>query len=683
MDSDTEGIIIGIVIFALLAIFVAAVIAGWYLSDKPTNAPIPLSSPGGFLSPCTTNPCNTGLACDGSTFVCKLIAGAPCDDFTDCANGLVCSGLCATGATGGLNQLCPCNPGFLCTQQEGGLTLCKGGGGTPCQNNTDCASELCQSNGVCAAGSPNAFPCTSDSQCGSQNCSNGFCQNNGIVTGTLGAACANSSCVTFTGASCNSTPTEPLSCQCINGPGQPGTCVAATQGIISICSTLRACATDLVCFDMFAQGCDSGDTGCLCLFPYTDANTLATGSNCIAGMSPVGSECFNSNALGCDSGGMCAASVCGGAPVLAVYRFGRPDISNLRTNYVGATNTTIAPIPGPSGNISPHKLFSESAGNIDTIYLVDNLQGLLSLQYNPIAMSVVTPWTVLIPHTTTATTGGVTTTKTLIDAGYNGTNFLIAFDEVVTGGGRNDTVYIGTGPTNLVPFNVQSGPGITGTQYTTDGVALSIDYIDISRANDVSPGNDALISVNGTVYIKQSAEPRYSIGVIQGGPMNGNTMTGVTGPARFYFDNTENPSGTGPAICPQTGNSNNPIACPSYYNVSFVAPFRGFGGGSYDQVMQFSGNVAGIADPIDRFEETVHVQYRVFDYSIYSPVPGGMLQAGIIMLTSAFLNGTFIDNMVVLSLGGNTTPVPYRISPTSRSVASANAFYVISLSSCT
>lgn len=77
------------------------------------------------------------------------------------------------------------------------------------------------------------------------------------------------------------------------------------------------------------------------------------------------------------------------------------------------------------------------------------------------------------------------------------------------------------------------------------------------------------------------------------------------------------------------------------------------------------------------------VQYRVFDYSIYSPNPGGMPLANVTMLTQAFQGGTFIDNVVAVSQGGNTTPLPYKISTTSRSVASANAFYVLSIGSCT
>lgn len=703
-DDSTIGIIIGIVIFIVLVILIAAAIIGWAIADRPApTPPQPLNQLGLFLSDCTTAGCNEDLICDGTTFTCKLSSGATCTDFTDCATGLICSGICATGATGGLNQLCPCNPGYLCVPQTSGLTICKGGGGTFCQNNIDCASGLCQSN-VCAAGAPNSFPCKMNSQCASNNCSVGFCQNPGVVSGAPGSACA--ACgVGFTGASCTTSREHPVSCQCLGGQGVPGTCLAATQGIISVCSEFRACSTDLQCLDFEAMTCQdngtggTGTTGCICVFPYDDPNVTAVGSSCIPGMSSATGtqECFNNNGLGCDIGGMCSSLSCGGPPVLAFYRFSRDNI-NLRTIYMGALSTSImAGVTGITGLIQPHKMFATSNGDVDTIYLVDNLQGLLSIQFNPISETVVTPWNQIIPHTSTTVFGNTTTTKTLIDAGYNGSNFIVAFDETVvisgTGGSttQNDTVYIGTSLTSLSPFNVQSGSGLTGTQYTTSGSPLSIDYIDISPPNDYpgqgGQGGDVLISFNGTIYVKQNNQTQYSLGVIAGGPMHGQNMTGLTGPARFYYDNMENPAGTGPIVCPEDGtaDTSDRVQCPSYLNISFVGPFRGFGGGVYDQVVQFSGNIAGIADPIDRFENTpFHVQYRVFDYSIYSPLglTGGMPQSGMITLTNAYSNGQLIDNIVVVSYGGNTTPLPYKISNTARSVATFNSFYILSIGSC-
>lgn len=679
---DTGSTIVGIAILIVISIFIIAVIVGFYLSDQPSNNAAIQTTSGNFLSACTTTPCSDGLICDPSSFICKLGTGALCSDFSDCATGLICSGICTTGPTGGLNQLCPCDQGFICTGQVTGPTICKGASGTTCQSGIDCASGDCLSNGTCARGSPNSFPCSSNIQCASLNCNNGFCQNPGIITGTLGAACEGT-CVSFgnvVGAGCSGSIQQPLTCQCSMGTGAPGICGTANQGILSPCSLSRACSDELICYNPSAIMCGSGDTGCLCTFTYTDPNVVTAGVECIGGMSkrPGSSTCFNANGLGCDVGGLCANSSCGGSSVLGVYQFSRISIPNLGPDFLGATTTSIlAGTSGPSGLIQPHKLFATSNQNVDVIYLVDNLQGFWFLQYNPITKTILTPWMQIIPHTTT--TGN--TTRTLIDVGYNGTNFLVAFNETVAGVGQNDTVYIGTSPLALTPFNVQPGSGITGTQYTITGTPLSIEYIDISPANDVSPGNDALISINGTIYVKQSTQTSYSIGVIQGGPMNGTAMTGLTGPAYFYFDNTANRSATGPPMCPATS-PNNPVQCPSYNNIAFVGPFDGI----YDQVLQFSGNIAGVADPTDRLTVATEVQYRVFDYSIYSPKgtgpTAGMPNSSYVMLTEAYQGSNFIDNIVNVSQGGTTTPIPYRISTTSRSVVTRNAVYVLSIASC-
>ena len=690
MDDE---VIIGIIIIIVLAIFIVAVIIGFYLSDQTTNlSGLVATQTGLFLSACTTTSCSSGFVCDGNTFVCRLPAGALCNDATDCVTGLICSGLCATGATGGLNQLCPCNPGFLCTVQNNRLTICKGAGGTSCQLDSDCASDICLDNNTCAAGDPNSFPCTTNAQCASNNCNNGFCQTEGITTGTIGAACAGA-CVGFVGAVCNSTVTNPLVCECISGTGEPGTCVTVTQGILSSCSTLSACTEDLICLATIGQTgqtCGTGTTGCICVFPYIDPNSLATGGVCINGMSPIISlnKCFNNNGLGCDSGGMCVNQACGGSSVLATYLFQSRNVPNLRTDYTGATTTNIrAATSGPPGLISPHKLFATSSGDVDTIYLVDNLQGLMTIQYNPISMSIISPWTQLIPHQTITMINPTTTSvRNLIDVGYNGTSFLVAFDETVTGTGgsaQNDTVYIGPTPGLLSPFNFQPGSGLTGTQYTTTDVPLSILYIDISSPNDASVGNDVLISFNGTIHIKQSTQTKYSVGIIEGGPSNGMPMTGLTGPARFYFDNTENAGATGTPVCPSTG-QDVPIRCASYQNVSFVGRFDSIGPtgttGTLNQVLQYSGNIAGTAAPNDRFDG---VQYAVYDYSIYSVPPGGMPRAGTVILAQASLGSTIIDNVVAATFGGSTTLFPYKVGMTSRSVATANAFYIISIGSCT
>jgi hypothetical protein len=675
-----DGAIIGTAIFLLLTIFIITVALGWGYSTRGKSG-VDNVKTGMFLSPCTTTKCNTGLGCDGNTFTCKLGTGLPCSDASDCVTGLICSGLCVTGPVGGFNQYCPCDSGFLCVQERDGSRICKVGGGGICTSDSDCASDFCV-NSICASGAPNSYPCTQNSTCATQNCNNGFCQSFGVITGVIGSACAGD-CVGFTGAICN----NPLKCECLNGTGIPGTCVAVTQGILSPCSDVAACAGNLVCYQSTGGICPSNQSSCLCAFNYDNPNTQVTGSNCIGGMSPVGNVCYNNNGLGCDSGSQCINSQCGSSSVLAYYRFSNDSIPNLGAQFQGALNTSVLSTLGPSGTISPYKLLSTSTGTIDTIYVVDHIQGLLSMEFDASTETIVSTWTQLIPYYTKTTVGtGTTVEKTLIDVGYNGTTFIVGFNEIVTVGStsqQNDTVYSGSSVNALSPFNFQMGSGLTGTQYTSNGSPLNIDYIDISPPNDISAGGDALISINGTIYVKSSADDNYDIGVIAGGTRNGELMTGLTGPARFYFDVIVNLGGTGPPVCPGHGTQNNSIQCPSVKNISFVGQFNTLGPTGIQtipQILQFSGNIAGIGFPFDRFGS---VDYKVFDYSIYSSTPSGMRNAGIIMLADAYNGPTFIDTVVAITSTGSTTIVPYRVSNTSRSVVTRNAFYVISIGSCT
>lgn len=685
--SDSNyGIIIGIVTFLIIIIFLIVVIIGFNISNRNNNNNRLQTQTGEFLSDCTTTPCSNNLICDGNTFVCKRQTGEICTDFTDCLTGLICSGVCSTGPTGSLNQLCPCNNGFLCVTQSNNQRICKAIGGNTCQNNSDCVSGLCQNN-ICSSGSPNAFPCTNNIQCGSQNCSNGFCQNPGVISGSLGSSCAGN-CVGYTGAVCIGTAAQPLTCSCVSGTGQAGNCVMATQGILSTCSNRSICANDLICYDTIGEICTTNETGCFCDFPYPLVNGVAPGSNCINGMRlGENNQCFNVNGLGCDSGGQCFSQICNGPAVLAVYRFANPNIApSLRTNFIGATQTEILrALSGPTGIIEPHKMFGRSNGNVDTIYLIDNNQGLFFCEYNPINNTIVTSWTLLIPHVLQLTIGTNINTRTLIDVGYNGNTFIFAFNEVISTGtgtiiAENDTVYIAPRPNilDLQPFNYQPGSGITGTQYTTNNIPLLINYIDISPANPISTGNDVLISINGTIYVKASNASLYSISTIQGGPMNGNQTTGLTGPARFYYDNIQNEGGTGAPVCP--GNGINPIRCPSVFNTSFIGPFNAYGSGTYEQVVQFSGNIASSFDFADKFNEGI--QYRAFDYSIYSVAPDGIRQGSLIVLSNAYRNNIFLETVVSVNYRGSSSTVPYRVSQTSRCVATNNAFYIITPASC-
>lgn len=711
-DDQNIGLIIGVVIFLLLFFFIVIVFIAVAIFDRGESSTPPARfETGNFLSSCVTTSCTGNLVCDGTNFTCKLGTGARCLEFTDCVTGLICSGLCASGSTGTLNSLCPCNTGYLCVPEVNFLTVCKGVGGTQCSVGTDCVSGICHVN-ICATGAPNSFPCISSIQCASGNCNNNFCQDEGITTGTQGASCSGigpNACISFgtAGAECSDrTGMLPLRCDCINGTGAPGTCVVANQGIFSSCSPLAGCAEMLVCFDINSSTCQSGETGCMCAFPYPDPNN-PSGTICINGMTSNGDQCFNNSGLGCALSGQCISNQCTGQSVLAIYSFEIGISTNLRTSFPASTKTSIlAAAPGPTGLVQPYKMFATSNDGTDTIYLVDSLQGFLSMQYDTTTGSP-SPWTLLIPQSTTVTNGNTTTERTLLDVGYNGTTFIVAFEETViimgTGGSTttNDVVYSGSSPTNLSPFNVQGLTGLSGTQFTSSGQPLNIQYIDISPPNDVEPnGGDVLIVINSTAYLKRSSVSFYDIPTVLGGPHNNSPLTGaigVTGLMRFYFDVAEFPELPGSPTCPAPASgATGPIQCQSYQNIAFIGTFTSPTIGvtaTYINALQFSGNVASIGLPLDIFGQTSEdIQYEVFDFSIFSPTSSGgstgpqgvtgMIGSSIIMLANAYNNGNFIDSVVALSFGGTTTIFPYRISNNSRSVATDNAFYILTPASC-
>jgi hypothetical protein len=704
MDEDKTSVFIGVIIFTLVFLFIVVVIIALSISEKQNITPNTNYETGVFLSPCGNNSsvCNTGLECDGSSFTCKLGEGLPCTDFTDCIAGLICSGVCATGATGNLNDLCPCTSQYRCKAQLSGPSTCKGVSGTICSSDSDCYSDLCTENNTCASGKPNSFPCLNDDECSSKNCSKldistGYCQPLGVKTGTLGAACSqgdNKICINppgKLGAECiSSDPDNALICQCSTDPNTPGVCVTAIQGILSSCNINSACTSDLYCADERALVCNSGSTGCSCIFQYQNPNQLKNVTKCINGMTLINDTCKNNSGLGCDSNNLCASNVCSGPSVMTVYNFS--DVNT--TAFLGAINTTIKiAFPGPTfeSTIFPYKMFGFSVGNIDTIYLVDYIQGLLSIDFNTSTNQPVSPgWTQHI-HYITITTDGITTNKkTLIDAAYNQQTFLIAFNEEITKNSdgslvaSNNTLYAANGST-ITPFNPQPGPGIPGTQYDSANKPLNIAYIDISKENLISSGCDVLISTPAPnfVYIKQPSDNKYTVAKIIGGTTNGQDMKGTTGPVRFYYDSVENSRGALPFICPGRGpleQNTSQIMCESFKNIAFVGDFRGYESTvTIPQVLQFSGNVAGFGLPLDNIVGDI-LQYKVYDYDINSSAPTGMTGSSVITLSSIGTPPLF--NVVSLSFGGSTTIFPYNISTTSKSVATANGFYILSIKSC-
>lgn len=713
-----EGLLIGVIVLLVVLFFLVVIFIAILITDR-TDGGVPQveTETGAFLSSCVSTSCQSPLACDGNTFTCRLTADQPCNDGADCVTGLFCSGRCISGATGSLNQFCPCFEGYRCELDVDGYTRCKGISGTSCTIDSDCVSTICLPDQTCAAGAPDAYPCLTDDTCSSRNCSLGFCQPPGVTTGVLGAACAIAD-LNFcgvpgltgghTGASCNESTTNPLRCDCINGPGNAGVCIGANQGVLSTCSLpASGCGIELICLNATGPNIslECTEDTCICVFPYMNPNIPAEGE-CIGGMAlstiqPNPQTCYNEVGLGCAGPQMCTSGSCMGQSVMAIYTFDNVFDPML---YPGSLNTAITVgFPGPAGDIAPHKMFATSAGTSDTIYLVDGAQGFLQVPYD-VTMTGVTPnWIPLIPSITTGSDGGVNFTRTLLDVGYNGITYLVAFDEVVTGAatGHNSTVYTWDGTPYpgavFTPYNFVPGAGITGTQYTTNNQAITINYIDISPFNDgltdpavPDTGGDVLLVQMNTVYVKTAAGQRYSVASIAGGARHNQQMTNVAGMTRFYYDNIQETGSGGPPVCPENCTTDNqcpsdPIDCPSYYNIAFISTYPISSTQPIPNILQFSGNIASFVLPLDIFNQ---VTYQVFDFSIYSPTTAGMSGStgmpgsALTILAHAYQGTQYITDVVAISYAGVTAIMPYHIDQNSRSVATANAYYILSPGSC-
>lgn len=568
-------LIILIVVIVTLLVFVVAIFIGSAIAD--TSATVTFTpQTGTFLTPCTTVSCQNGLVCDGTDFTCKFGEGTSCTSFSQCVTGLICSGLCATGPTGGLNQLCPCNPGNICQSNENSLSVCKLDIGQNCTTSEDCITGICI-NGTCSTGTTGSF----------------------------------------------------------------------TEGLFYVCSNTEGCTGPLVCYNNRGNACGPTDNTCSCLFNYNNPNQ-SFNTECIKGMNfDSGTEtCRNDPGLGCSINSDCANNTtCSGGPVVAGYLFDNV----IKTNYLGAIQTEIQTLfPGPTGSINPVKLFASSSGSIDTIYFLDSNLGLFTTVYDT-SIKNFQGWSQLLNNVVTLSNG----TGTILDACIiNNTTLLIAF--------LQQSIYYtlytyNISTMNFSVFNFQSGSGISGSQYRiTDNSPLIINYIDYSTTNDV------IIVSQGTVYVKQQNQSKYSVFVVSGNTGSqylGQSLTGTYGPSYFY-------EGTG----------------TSSQNISFIKNYTLSNGSIIRNILQYSGQLSAAALPIDRFR---NVEYEVFNYSFKISVNNPNPQYNVILLVSTYKNSTeFIDYMVAISYLGSTTIVPYNIGLNSITLATNNGFYIFTSRSC-
>lgn len=477
-------LILSVVIFIIIVIVVILVII--YFTPSPTIT----DNTGTFLAPClSNNSCLNGLICDPTSNLCKLIDGTICTQGSDCLSTSFCSGRCTTGQTGGINDFCPCDVGNICINNKNtGYNTCKGGVNVSCTSNSDCASGFCSVQGepvvpcdgtscVCTAGLPLAAVCVNNSDCESQNCSNGFCQPKHIISGTVGSYCTNNVCPGYTGSQCN----NGLECLCPLDNG-PGVCSTSQNGLLSPCTTTNPCPSPMVCEGI--QGCQ---------YSNTQSNVCVNGMT--SNVTIVG-DCYNNNQIGCISNTDCFTSNCSGNGALTVYLFD----NTVTNNFPLTQNIELLNVSTYSSTFNCKKIFALSNSFIDTIYYVDLNIGLLALQYNTNTKTVVFDWSILIPYSNP----GI---GNLVDAIVDQNSNIY----VVINNGLQDVVYTFDG----VSFNLFNG----GIQLDTLGNPISIQYIDISLNNDI-----LLAGISGGIYIKSSSDIKYTL----------QTVNYTAGNPRFY-----------------------------------------------------------------------------------------------------------------------------------------------------
>lgn len=656
-------LIVGLLLFIVIIVFISIVCLS-YMGSKTGVTPtteVALNN-GSEFNICFNDKCDGNLLCDSLTGICKNPIGATCNSAQDCAYPAYCSGVCVTGDNGEVNQNCPCNAGLVCTNING-IKSCKLEAGQTCTNNTDCASISCV-NTICQTGLPTGYPCTNNTQCLSSNiCSNGFCQTPGFPTGTIGSRCTQGCMNNVNGASCGDTQV----CKCDQGQGLPGICVGANSGIFGRCDNNTFCSSFMGCYNS-DTGADCSGDNCLCYTPYKDPNMITSSQRCITGMKELLSnpdQCFNDVGLGCDSANQCAGICTGSSSIVKVNFTKGTSITPVGSDFINSTNMSINRLPTTSllsatnSNIS---LFGTSIGTIDHIYAGGN--GLVWIT-SPISGNGNS--TRLIPPSYTVGNRAVTyITGDIYTIVSNIITLILAFYE--TGpDGNFYTLYTCPGQSpveltysQLTPYNVTAGPGYPGTQRSASGV-LAIDNITYNAGN-------VIITSLGSGYLKKVTETIYSIPNIVGGDYNNLPLINVKNKIQFYNDILR---GTiDPISCPELVVGGK-VLCPNDVNYAFVK--------NITPLIKFSGSMSPYTGPTDPFNNNT---YAVYDYSISSNVPGGILSGSSIALANVTSGTQPIGNMAIVVYNGSSLQIPYRVGESFKSLATANSYYIFSAASC-
>ena len=274
---DGRSLSIGIVIVLFLIFFVIVIL--FFVLNPPgeEDNPDEAQQEVGFNETCGQQiKCGTGLTCDNN--VCKKNEGLVCEADSDCAGSNNCLGLvlddqgtvtslgvCSSTleVSGGLNQPSPCHPGL--EPDEHGVcklsVLSSGCSNDGVDINSNCITGVCESN-VCQEAKAVGQSCLPGQCAGGLSCSQGFCQENGLITGQVGAYCL---------------PDDTPGCNPGLSCGWDNTCQPGSATLLDECDEVDAfCRRPYVC----AVAGDSATT--VCQYPEP-ANSCQGTSACSRG----------------------------------------------------------------------------------------------------------------------------------------------------------------------------------------------------------------------------------------------------------------------------------------------------------------------------------------------------------------------------------------------------------------
>jgi hypothetical protein len=246
-------------------------------------------------STCLTNgDCRSGTCwTDGR---CGIPLGKTCTDGSSCRSGACVAGTCSTTCAGDDE----CRAGTFCEGSACKTALPNGSG---CVRPSQCASEICNTDGKC--GDPDAAACTVAATCRGGACSSGACSS----ACTADTECAPGSYCT-SGSICD--PKLPNGSTCDKG----GACVAGVCATDTKCGANNGepCAVGGQCKSGIcsatghcAAACAS-DADCAA-GSYCDTATHTCGLAAANGDKPAGAAC--NRAAQCRSGDCGASGVCG------------------------------------------------------------------------------------------------------------------------------------------------------------------------------------------------------------------------------------------------------------------------------------------------------------------------------------------------------------------------------------